>query len=423
VFHSATNCFKHLLLRGAFLEEHEYGRHPTCHFAIAGGNLELVRILEQKDVNFGGALQIAALFHRHEIFEWILATRNPNLNEVDITYDANLHQAAVTENFHPLLVGLPLGLDVNLADRFERTLLYMAAMEEHPDVIRFLLSVNGIDINKPARGVSPLSIACKRGNCRVVELLLQQQNLDVNFASLIDRTALHNAVRKGGFDIVVALLKIERLNVNARDKNGLTALHFAAQNADSRMLSALLEKDGIEINPEDMNGRTPLYFAVKSHCVQNVEVLLRCALVEVNPPGCEKKPIHEAIEHGPIDLVRLLLSQDRVDVNAIDGFVPSKFIKEHRCITQQIAATRKSSSCFWKGRDCKWGCATGRESVCDLPVTIFICATKGPHGPRRSPRPKDVAQMIVGVDCLNDGHRVSVAVDTESGRIEQPGRS
>jgi hypothetical protein len=94
-------------------------------------------------------------------------------------------------------------------------------------------------------------------------------------------------------------------------------------------------------------------------------MLLQCALVEVNPPGCEKKPIHEAIEHGPIDLVKLLLSDDRVDVNAIDGFVPSKFIKGHRYITQRIAARRKSFSCFWKSRVFKPGCETGRELLCD----------------------------------------------------------
>lgn len=134
------------------------------------------------------------------------------------------------------------------------------------------------------------------------------------------RTPLHNAVKSGEFEIVDILLKMEQIEVNAKDKNDLTPLHFAVQLKDTRIMSALCAHPSIEINAEDMNGRTPLHYAVKSGFHENVRLLLEREDVEVFPKNCSKGPIHEAADMGCVEIVKLVVNDPRVDVNATDGF-------------------------------------------------------------------------------------------------------
>lgn len=68
----ALQCFKHLLLEGAQLSTEE--GHSLCDAAVAGGNLEILRLLEQKHLPFDGAIKTATEYHRNEVVEWLLNT-------------------------------------------------------------------------------------------------------------------------------------------------------------------------------------------------------------------------------------------------------------------------------------------------------------------------------------------------------------
>ena len=43
----------------------------TCKLAVAGGNLEIIHLCEQKGFQFEDCLFISSLFHRFDIFEWL----------------------------------------------------------------------------------------------------------------------------------------------------------------------------------------------------------------------------------------------------------------------------------------------------------------------------------------------------------------
>ena len=64
--YGSINCFKYLLLNGLDLG-------CSAHYAIAGGNLEIIHILEQKSFDFDDlCLKTAIRFHRNDIADWIL---------------------------------------------------------------------------------------------------------------------------------------------------------------------------------------------------------------------------------------------------------------------------------------------------------------------------------------------------------------
>ena len=184
-FWCSMKCFKMLLIHGARLEEHDYHRIPTAHIAIAGGGLEIVRIVDQQRVTFAGALQEAALFHHQDVMNWICESKGINIHEDDFTYGPPFHRSMKTENIEALLLALTEKVDVNTRDRNKRTLLFMCTYEDHPELVNLLFNHKDIDINlMAAQHISPLSNACKCGSVEVVKLLCERKEIDVNAPSV-----------------------------------------------------------------------------------------------------------------------------------------------------------------------------------------------------------------------------------------------
>ena len=61
----SVKCFKYLMLSGEEINK------DVCKLAIAGGNIEIVHLCEQKGLSFEKCLNFSIYFHRFELFEWI----------------------------------------------------------------------------------------------------------------------------------------------------------------------------------------------------------------------------------------------------------------------------------------------------------------------------------------------------------------
>ena len=65
------------------------------------------------------------------------------------------------------------------------TPLYVACENGHLDVVRMLLSTEGIDPNRATKdGGTPLYIACEKGHLDVVRMLLSTEGIETNRAML-----------------------------------------------------------------------------------------------------------------------------------------------------------------------------------------------------------------------------------------------
>ena len=65
-FYGSINCFKFLFMNNVEVTEN------TCEYAVCGGNIEIVRILEQKGLPFRCSLLHSIECHRDEITDWLL---------------------------------------------------------------------------------------------------------------------------------------------------------------------------------------------------------------------------------------------------------------------------------------------------------------------------------------------------------------
>ncbi|XP_076616427.1 ankyrin repeat domain-containing protein 22 [Chaetodon auriga] len=146
-----------------------------------------------------------------------------------------------------------------------------------------------MNVQEEHTGDTPLIAACRRGNLKVVQYLLDNE-ADVHLTNKKQRTCLHYASRRSfslldylmisilmpilllGYFLMlqkqrhnVALMEAllsSSVNINAVDYKGNTALHYVCQRKSHRLVPLLLERNA-ETNIQNNDGETPLDIATR----------------------------------------------------------------------------------------------------------------------------------------------------------------
>ena len=133
-----------------------------------------------------------------------------------------------------------------------------------PRIFDWRMSIRGR--NKCA--FTNLHFAAMTGQCKVVELKLEQENYKIkkeNIRNDFGMLPLHYAAEKGHTNVVKQLLEVAE-NKNPEDNNRYTPLHLAAENGHICAVKIILDS----VENKNPNGkwpsRTPLFWAVtKKH--------------------------------------------------------------------------------------------------------------------------------------------------------------
>ena len=214
-------------------------------------------------------------------------------------------------------------VDINMAIP-EATLLCYAAYHGHVAIVRELLSVPGIDVNLAQHfGGTPLYLAAQRGHATVVDLLLSARAINPNLAVLVGATPLCVAAEKGYEAIVESLLKFPSIQVDACRDDGVTPLLMATQKGNPGVVELLLRADA-RVNVTFADATAPLHVAVNNGNFDVAEVLLRSPEIRVNQrTETLVTALAVACRHGHKELVRLLL-ENGADPNMVNdvGIAP-----------------------------------------------------------------------------------------------------
>jgi ankyrin repeat protein len=153
---------------------------------------------------------------------------------------------------------------------------------------------------------TPLYLAAREGSLKAVEVLLRA-GADANRADREGWTPLHAATVRGHEEIVRLLLR-GKADVRCRiGANGPDALLLAAAEGKAKVAELLLAHKADPESEESEHHRRPLHLAVAAGSIPTVSVLLAGgAKVDALDKG-GNSPLHNAVEAGRPDLVRLLL--------------------------------------------------------------------------------------------------------------------
>uniref|UniRef100_A0A8C9RZ28 Euchromatic histone-lysine N-methyltransferase 2 n=1 Tax=Scleropages formosus TaxID=113540 RepID=A0A8C9RZ28_SCLFO len=220
-----------------------------------------------------------------------------------------LHAAAQRGLLEMCYLLIQAGAKVDAQDKAQRTPLLEAIVNNHIDVVRYLIQ----------------SGACV-------------------YHSDDGSTGLHHAAKLGNLEIVNLLLGTGQVDINAQDSGGWTPIIWAAEHRHINVIRALLNR-GADVTLKDKEMNVCLHWASFAGSVEIAELLLNagCPLSSVNVHG--DTPLHIASREGYLDCVTLFLSRGAdIDVMNREGDTPISLARSDSPVWVSLQINRKLRS-------------------------------------------------------------------------------
>ena len=175
---------------------------------------------------------------------------------------------------------------------------------------------------KSSQGITPLHMACSRGNFPAVEEIV---NHDASCISVPDNhgdTPLHEACLQGSVKIVKLLIE-KGADLSAYNNDYEIPLHVACKEGHVDIVKELLKPGHGDVKSmiaaRDNEGNSCMHLAVESGVFETVKVLL---LLRADPNAKNTDdvyPIHIAAAQGYTEMAGALLQYNSEVKNALDG--------------------------------------------------------------------------------------------------------
>ncbi|XP_071116451.1 ankyrin repeat domain-containing protein 50-like [Haliotis cracherodii] len=209
------------------------------------------------------------------------------------------------------------GADVSLVDEYGNNTLHHACIGGDIETVKFVLSLNVVDINSRGWGSRTPVMRAALYRHRKVEELLVSKGADVSLVDVVGNNTLHWACRGGDFETVEFVLSLNVVDINSRGVGGRTPVMRAAEEGHRDVVELLVSK-GADVSLVDEDGDSILHLACWGGDVETVEFVLSLNLVDINSRGGgSRTPVVRAAERGHRDLVELLVSKG-ADVSLVD---------------------------------------------------------------------------------------------------------
>ena len=367
-------------------EKYENGK-TILHYALYGGNVEIVKLLIQKGVNvnekddFGRTpLEYLLIYeHTEELFN-LIVENSVELDFRNILGDTPIFESLYREQMEFAKYFIRKNNVIDELDKSYETPLHYASKQGYFEIVKLLLKHNltcsevrdyygrdshpnreflsliehykkYIDI-EDTKQKTALYHATERGHFEIVKLLLEngasckrnlicvasehgyvdivklliEHGVDVNDYSW---TPLHSASEYGHIEIVKLLIE-NGADVNANyNDNMIAPLHCASKQGYFEIVKLLIE-NGAKVNIHDTYGETPLYKAQDNYRFDTVKLLLEYD-VDVNIKTNKGiTALHKAADYNDVKTAKLFIKKG-ADVNAIDydGQTPLHYASYH----------------------------------------------------------------------------------------------
>lgn len=238
---------------------------------IALYNSGYVNLQALDEINNQSVLHKACIAGRTLIVDLALKQNvKPTLQD---TYGRTaLHYACLYNHANLIKRLVDRGANIDALDKDNFTPLLYSIIKKHSNCVRLLIDLGAKTDGDSEKYYIPLNFACQYGVYDAAKLLLQRS------PSVIKPDAeglypIHIVARAGHWRIIPLLTQYNNINVNEVDKlNKWTALFYAASEGHVQAVKELL-KANAHVDILDEEGHTPLYYATWEGHVECMEEL------------------------------------------------------------------------------------------------------------------------------------------------------
>jgi ankyrin repeat protein len=352
-YFGAVKCFRQAIMND------DFDLNYISKYAIAGGNNEIVRILEQKGISFDSCFDVAVKYHRMDLCDWLLMHTKCE----SISLSTSMQYFNYPSFFFTMINEKSFNdaLSIAMEKRNIDVIKYLfeqhrvdtktisikaiinAAREGDVDFIKFLIEQCHVDVNIKyvIRSVAPLNIAAEKCHLNVVKYLIEQCNADIK---TISSKAIINATEKEDIDLIKYLIEKCHADVNVKDRKGNSLLHIAVEKCNIDIVKYLFEQCHADVKTLSSrtiidatskgdiefveylygqlynNGWTPLHLATIKGKIADVKHHIEQCHADVEAKNNDGwTPLHFASSDGHIEVVKYLIEQCQANVEAKDN--------------------------------------------------------------------------------------------------------
>lgn len=295
-------------------------------FAIAGGNSEIVRILQQKQAKFSHCFRIAAAFHQNSTFKWLYGIlEQPKKN--------NIFEAAVEYgNVEIIRYLVEQGYNPNVINQYGNTALFSAIYRKQLDSFIALLSIKTVDFNFLSKtGDRPIFVAIRSNDQEIMQKLLSIPSIDVNVLDRFGNSPLMLAIQNDFNKIAQMIVSHPSLKLDSTVTTSRysriasdTMFHYLMGHSSIEVMKSILERKDVDPNIVDKMGRTPLLLAIEKKNEEMVKLLLEHPKVDVNKSTMALRrtetPLTLAIKTN-FPAIKHLIDHPNIDLNLSNNLV------------------------------------------------------------------------------------------------------
>lgn len=318
-FYGAIKCFNYLCLNESF------DANNLVKFAVAGGNMEIIRRLEQRNISFNNCYSTAIKYHRHQILKFLIEKKCKGDEKIKQIATFSYNYLA----FFNIEKKKPTQAIIN-------DTLFCAVQSNQFELVKYLINTENGNVGAKRNNLSTPQIAAIYDNIEILKYLIFERHAEVmkcdethpkneaiNFLNdLYDNTIYLCRILNCGSNIseVKQVIAANFVDVNIKLEDSPMPLSIALTTGKLDIIKYLIEEQHADITLVDKASIKKAMSKKDSELTDYLTNAQKAANGLYEPVNANRADdIFTAIETSNMDRIKSFLDDSKFNINQQDN--------------------------------------------------------------------------------------------------------